>query len=256
MKYSLSLLLLSVSLCACGPLDSDELGSDDIVVPASQTTTVASPSDRSERDLNAEDPGLLEQEESSRTDVSALPADSEPAGRDSDGPRFVEDAADGASVIAVVPERYVGVWYEIATTPSFQQASCSGTTAEYSAREDGAIRVVNRCYIGGFDGRLNEIEGTATPRDDTYARLTVDFGFGFQGAYTVVDLDGSDGSDPYQFAVVSGGNLLWILSRSPIMDESLYALLVSRTLERGLPADQLEKTLHQQTGPSDSTLID
>ena len=53
--------------------------------------------------------------------------------------RFVETAADGASVEAVEPGRYLGLWYEIATTPSMQQTRCAGTTAEYSLRDDGLI---------------------------------------------------------------------------------------------------------------------
>ena len=44
--------------------------------------------------------------------------------------QFVPDADDNASVESVDPARYLGVWYEIATTPSQQQAACAGTMAE------------------------------------------------------------------------------------------------------------------------------
>ncbi len=159
------------------------------------------------------------------------------------GPSFVEDAADGLSVAAVDPERYLGVWYEIASSPSFQQSSCAGTTAEYSLRDDGDVRVINRCYIGSLDGALNEIEGKASFLDDTYARLLVDFGFGFTAPYTIVELDGDESSDPYSFAVVtSAGVALWVLSRTPQMDEDLYDTLVTRAAARGYPADTLIRT--------------
>jgi len=177
-----------------------------------------------------------------QNDTGADSAPSEPA-----GPVFVADAEDGLSVVAVEPERYLGVWYEIATTPSPQQAQCSGTSAEYSLREDGDVRVLNRCYIGGLDGRLNEIEGSASFVDDTYARLLVDFGFGFAAPYNIVQLDGRDGDDPYAFAVVSSpGFSLWILSRTPQMDPELYELLVDRAVERGFPADELVPTLQPE----------
>ena len=170
-----------------------------------------------------------------------LPADT--ASDDSPDYRFVEDAEDGASVVAVEPDRYLGVWYEIATTPSFQQTSCAGTTAEYSLRDDGAIDVLNRCYLDGLDGDLNEIEGIATPTDDTFARLLVDFGFGFEAPYDIVELDGADGDEPYDFAVVSSyGLAVWILSREPQMDAELYDLLVERARDRGLPVDELALT--------------
>ena len=92
---------------------------------------------------------------------------------------FVDYSADGMSVRSLEPTRYLGVWYEIATTPSFQEANCTGTTAEYGFIDDETISVYNRCYIGALDGRLNEIEGTASFADDSFARLFVDFGFGF-----------------------------------------------------------------------------
>lgn len=158
-------------------------------------------------------------------------------------PSFVEQSQDGASVQAVEPERYLGLWYEIATTPSFQQTRCTGTTAEYSLREDGLIGVLNRCYLDSLDGSLSQISGTATPIDDTFARLLVDLGFGFDAPYYVVDLDGSKGEEPYEFAVVSsGGQAMWILHRSPQMDPDLYDLLIERALERGLPVDDLMRT--------------
>ena len=94
-------------------------------------------------------------------------------------PFFVADASDGESVESVDPARYLGLWYEIATTPSQQQSYCSGTMAEYSLIDADTIGVTNRCYVGDLDGNLNEVEATARPLDDTYARLMVDFGFGF-----------------------------------------------------------------------------
>lgn len=178
---------------------------------------------------------------------STMKDTAQPGGDEEDAPSFVADADDGQSVEAVEPERYLGVWYEIASTPSPQQASCAGTTAEYSLRDDGDVRVLNRCYLGDLDGTLNEIEGSASFVDDSYARLLVDFGFGFEAPYNIVELDGQDGSEPYSFAVVSSpGFALWVLSRTPQMDDELYATLVERALDRGLPAEGLIETLQPE----------
>ena len=95
-------------------------------------------------------------------------------------PRFVPHASDGISVEQVEPARYLGLWYEIATTPSQQQSACAGTMAEYSLVDEETIGVTNRCYVGSLEGRLNEIDATARALDDSYARLMVDFGFGFE----------------------------------------------------------------------------
>ena len=153
---------------------------------------------------------------------------------------FIKDAEDGESVVAVEPERYLGLWYEIATTPSMQQVRCAGTTAEYSLLDDGVIGVHNRCYLDSLNGPLNQIRGTAKPIDESFARLLVDLGVGFTAPYNVVELDGKPGTAAYEFAVVSSQRrTLWVLSRTPQMDPDLYDLLVERALDRGLPADEL-----------------
>ncbi|HCH64604.1 MAG TPA: lipocalin, partial [Deltaproteobacteria bacterium] len=105
-------------------------------------------------------------------------------------------------------------------------------------------RVINRCYLDSLDGDFNEIEGSASFVDDTYARLLVDFGFGFEAPYNLVELDGRDGDAEYEFAVVSSpGFALWVLSRTPEMDPELYDLLVDRATDRGLPSDTLVATV-------------
>ena len=159
------------------------------------------------------------------------------------GPTFVPYATDGESVERVDPERYLGLWYEIATTPSQQQAYCSGTTAEYSLIDEATIGVTNRCFVGDLDGNLNEIEATARTLDDTYARLMVDFGYGFEAPYTVVDLVETDGDVPYEYATVtSSGTQYWILSRTPQMPNDMYDTLLLRIDERGGDSSRLIET--------------
>ena len=159
------------------------------------------------------------------------------------GPSFVPYAEDGESVAQVDPARYLGLWYEIATTPSQQQAACAGTTAEYSLIDAETIGVTNRCYVGGLDGRLNEIDATARPLDETYARLMVDFGFGFEAPYTVVELMDPPGEEPYSHAVVtSAGVQYWILSRTPEMPTELYEELLERIDAAGSDSSRLIPT--------------
>lgn len=173
-------------------------------------------------------------------DDTASPGDSA-----ADPPTFRAYAADGRSVDALDPERYLGLWYEIATTPSFIQANCHGTTAEYGLVDADTVSVYNRCRLGSLAGEPTEIRGTADFVDETFARLRVDFGFGAPAPYDVVELDGAAGGAPYRFAAVSSaGAQLWILARSPAMDPSLYDTLVARLTAQGLRADALVPTAH------------
>jgi apolipoprotein D and lipocalin family protein len=166
-------------------------------------------------------------------------------------PRFVPDAADGGSVERVEPARYLGLWYEIATTPSQQQTACSATTAEYSLIDESTIGVTNRCRLGGLEGRMNKIEGTARPIDDSYARLLVDLGFGFEAPYTVIDLYEPPGDEPYRYATVTAsGYQYWILSRTPQMPEDVFATMLERMEERGGDSSRLVLT-DQPANPVD-----
>ena len=116
---------------------------------------------------------------------------------------FAPYSDDGRTVAEVDPSRYVGTWYEVATTGSFQQQQCTGTTATYTPLDEDTVEVLNRCFLGTLDGPLNEIVGSATAVDATFSRLLVDFGFGFEALYDIVELGGSAGEQPYEYAAVS-----------------------------------------------------
>ena len=118
---------------------------------------------------------LLGCSEKDNTDLN----DQEEATEVPEEPQFREISEDGMSVESLEPVRYLGVWYEIASIPSGPQASCTATSAEYGIIDDETISVKNTCLLNDLDGQLSVINGTATFNDNTYTRLTVDFGFGF-----------------------------------------------------------------------------
>ena len=163
-----------------------------------------------------------------------------------EGPAFAPYAEDGRTVASVDPARYIGLWYEIATTGSFQQGSCAGTTATYTPIDAETLEVYNRCYRGGLDGPVSEITGTATTTDATFSRLLVDFGFGFAAPYDIVERDDAAGEAPYAFAAVSSfdGAQLWVLARTPTLDEEVYEAILGKMEARGYedPRGRMERT--------------
>ena len=158
-------------------------------------------------------------------------------------PTYASYASDGVSVESVNPERYLGQWYEIASTPIPAQTSCTGSTATYGLIDETTISVTNKCYLETLDGQEYTIEGSATFQDASYARLLVDFGFGFAAPYNVVELDGSTGDDPYEYAAVSSIGSLWILSRTPVLEEEVLNELLQRLEAKDHPVDRLNFTL-------------
>jgi apolipoprotein D and lipocalin family protein len=137
-------------------------------------------------------------------------------------------------------DRYLGTWYEIARYPNFFERGCAGVTAEYSLRDDGRIRVVNRCREGSVDGPERVIEGRARiVEPETNAKLKVAFFGPFEGDYWIIELD-----DAYQWAVVGepGRRFLWILSRTPTLDEATYEDLMMRVAMQGYDPSRLVLT--------------
>ncbi|MEE2526410.1 lipocalin family protein [Hyphobacterium sp. HN65] len=116
-------------------------------------------------------------------------------------------------------ERYLGTWFEIARADHSFERNCDGVSAFYERREDGAIRVINRCWKGGLDGELEVAEGRALIADrNSNARLRVSFFGPFFGDYWILDV-----AEDYSWAVISepAGRYLWILAREPQMDPAL-----------------------------------
>lgn len=133
--------------------------------------------------------------------------------------------------------RYLGTWYEIARLDHRFERGLVDVTAEYSLRDDGGVRVVNK----GFDtatGEWSVAEGKAYFIDEkTTGRLKVSFFGPFYGAYNIIELD----PDNYRYAMVVGPDTdyLWILARDPVLDPGIVERLVARAAALGFPVDEL-----------------
>jgi apolipoprotein D and lipocalin family protein len=149
-------------------------------------------------------------------------------------------------------QRYTGKWFEIARYPNNFEQGCVGSTAEYTLQDDGSIRVVNTCRQGSLDGPIERIEGTAVIDDPTTnAKLLVSFFPPFQSPYWIIELD-----EDYEYAVVGepSRSFLWILSRSPSLDDETYQGILDRLPAKGYDPVRLERTLQPVDGMSGSEL--
>jgi len=136
-------------------------------------------------------------------------------------------------------QRYAGRWFEIARYPNRFQRKCAGdTTATYSLREDGKIGVLNTCRKA--DGTVTSSSGSAKVVDpSTNAKLKVTFFWPFSGDYWIIDL-----APDYSYAVVGepSRKYLWILSRTPHMEESTYREITDRIRFLGYDTARLIQT--------------
>ena len=134
-------------------------------------------------------------------------------------------------------EKYSGKWYEIARLPSFFERNLDYVTATYTPNPDGTVKVENK---GVRDSEEKSIVGKAWPVDDTHSRLKVQFYWPLTAPYWIINID-----NDYKWAMVGNPNFdfLWILSRTPKMDENLYQELVQFSKELGYPVEKLERPI-------------
>jgi apolipoprotein D and lipocalin family protein len=135
--------------------------------------------------------------------------------------------------------RYTGRWFEIARYPNrFERKCARDVTAEYSTKADGTIRVVNACITSA--SKIDRSEGTAKVVDpSTNAKLKVTFFWPFYGKYWIIGL-----GDQYEYAIVGepSREYLWILSRTPILQDALYQKILLQAAASGYDPQKLVRT--------------
>ncbi len=121
-------------------------------------------------------------------------------------------ASDVVPVSHFKADRYLGQWYEIARIENRFEKGMTQVTANYSKREDGGIKVVNKGYKADkqkwkvANGKAYFVDG------EDKGHLKVSFFGPIYGPYVVFELD-----DNYQYSFVTNHNkkYLWLLSRTP-----------------------------------------
>ena len=146
--------------------------------------------------------------------------------------------------LEVVPhvelEKYLGKWYEIAHLPAKFQEGCNETIATYTLSTDGNISVLNQCTK---DGKMKQAKGKAKVVDkNSNAKLKVSFFWPFYGDYWIIKL-----GNTYDYSVVGTPNrkYLWILSRTPQMDDNLYSQIIEYVKLKGFDANKIIRTFQK-----------
>jgi apolipoprotein D and lipocalin family protein len=122
--------------------------------------------------------------------------------------------------------KYMGKWYEIARLDHSFERNKHEVTAEKEWDE--------------AEGKAYFVEGV----DEGY--LKVSFFGPFYGTYVVFELD----KESYQYAFVSGPDksYLWLLARTPTVDDELISQFVEKSKTLGFNTDELIFTRHGQYG--------
>ncbi len=175
-------------------------------------------------------------------------------------------APSAAAQPVVETGAYLGRWFELARTPNdFQDnrprhvgrvfSVCTGSTAHYARESADSIRIVNRCERIAGDGTRwrDEARGYALVEPGTDgAVLRIAFGpwwarwlqravslGGFE--YRIFALGPKNGRGEYSWSVVgnAGRGFLFLLARSPEVDEATWQAILQAARDAGLPVSRL-----------------
>jgi apolipoprotein D and lipocalin family protein len=133
-------------------------------------------------------------------------------------------------------KRYLGTWYEIARLDHSFERGLDNVSANYSLRDGGGVTVLNRGRTA--KGKWKEAKGKAFfVGDPGIGRLKVSFFIPFYGAYNIIALDKQN----YAWAMVCGPDksYLWILSRTPALDETVKQQLTAQAKNAGFDTASL-----------------
>jgi apolipoprotein D and lipocalin family protein len=139
-------------------------------------------------------------------------------------------------------QRYLGKWYEIARLDHSFERGLMSVTAEYGLRPDGGVRVLNRGY-STKEKEWKEAEGKAYfVNGPNQGFLKVSFFGPFYGSYVIFELD----YEKYSYALVcsSDKSYLWLLARSPKINEDLKNQLIVKAASLGFETGKLIYVKH------------
>jgi apolipoprotein D and lipocalin family protein len=134
-------------------------------------------------------------------------------------------------------DRYLGRWYEIARLDHRFERGLENVSADYSLRPEGGISVTNQGYSAAEDKWKEAVGKAFFVGDEHEAHLKVSFFGPFYSSYIIFELDKKN----YTHAFVSGANksYLWLLARTPEIDESVSARFKARAEALGFDTSAL-----------------
>ena len=140
-------------------------------------------------------------------------------------------------------ERFMGDWYVIANIPTFIEEDAHNAVETYRMGEDGVIETTFRFRDGGFDGPIKTYRPKGFIKDsETNALWGMQFIWPIKADYRIVYIDGD-----YQNTVIArqARDYVWLMSRSPEIDDELYMRLSGLIQRLGYDVSKLQKVPQQ-----------
>ena len=145
--------------------------------------------------------------------------------------------------------RFMGPWYVIGVIPTFIEKDAYNAIETYELAPDGTIKTTFTLNKGGFDGerKVYTPRGFVVPGTNN-AIWGMQFIWPVKAEFVISHLDAD-----YTETIIarSARDYVWIMARTPIIDDARYAALVQRVADMGYDTTKLVK-VPQTPKPADA----
>jgi apolipoprotein D and lipocalin family protein len=137
--------------------------------------------------------------------------------------------------------RYLGTWYEVARLPHSFENGLDSVTATYSLRDDGQVVVLNKGFQTSQSAWKEAVGKARFKGLPTEGFLEVSFFWIFYADYKIIDLDTVN----YSYAMITSSSkkYLWILSRTPHLEQTVYDSLLGKAKEWDFNISEIYKVV-------------
>jgi apolipoprotein D and lipocalin family protein len=141
--------------------------------------------------------------------------------------------------------RFMGDWYVIANIPTFIEKDAYNALETYQWNEkEQRIDVLFKFNKGDFNGEQKVYTQKAFIFDSkTNAEWRIQFFWPFKFPYLIIDL-----APDYSYTVIGVPNrsYVWIMARTPQLNENLYLQILARLREQGYETSLIQSVPQQK----------
>jgi len=148
-------------------------------------------------------------------------------------------------------ERFMGTWYVIAHIPPFLTRNAYNAVERYQLDDKGRVDVKFTFRNGGFDADQKQLSPAGFPdHDDEEGVWGMRLVWPLKADYRIVHLD-----DDYSETIIGRNkrDYVWIMARTPTMDDGRYRALVGKIAEMGYDPAELRRVPQQTLAERDTS---
>ncbi len=138
-------------------------------------------------------------------------------------------------------QRFMGRWYVIANIPTFIEREAYNAIEDYRWLGDGKVATTFTYNKGALDGPFKEANPTGFVNADNNAIWKMQFIWPFKADYRVMYVD-----DAHTVTIIGreARDYVWLMARSPEIDEALYTQLVDMIAAQGYDISKIRRIPH------------